>query len=136
MKWGDSLNRDFIIEQCRRLEVIHRDESEEAKQEDYLNCKWLLLHNEGHKELIDRFEKFIKDTACSDRKTARKWLKKNIAKSDDIIENLDVKYNRFVNDEVMNEADERTYDLNDGMCCIAYTLINIVDKKRYISKLK
>lgn len=46
---GDCLNRDFIIEQCRRLEVIHRNESEEAKLENYSNCKWLLLHNEGHK---------------------------------------------------------------------------------------
>ncbi|KYH30436.1 hypothetical protein CLTEP_26720 [Clostridium tepidiprofundi DSM 19306] len=70
-----------------------------------------------------------------DKKVAKRWLKKNIKKSNDIIKRLDEKYNRFVNDEIMNEEDEKIYNFNDGICCIAYTLLNIIDKRRYISKL-
>lgn len=36
----------------------------------------------------------------------------------------------------MNQEDERIYHMNDGAICITYTLINIIDKRRYISKLK
>ncbi|KYH28265.1 hypothetical protein CLTEP_27630 [Clostridium tepidiprofundi DSM 19306] len=60
------MNKKFIIEQCRRLDVMHREESEEVKQENDLNSKWILIHNEGHKELINKFENFLKDTDCKD----------------------------------------------------------------------
>jgi hypothetical protein len=130
------MNRNFLIEQCRRLEIIHKEESKEANQENYANCKWLLVHNEGHQYLIDKFKKFLEDTDCTDRKVARKWLKKNIKKSDDIIKDLDEKYNEFANDEVMSETDERTYSFNDGIWCIGLTLIEVINKERYISKLK
>ncbi|WP_187291585.1 hypothetical protein [Clostridium novyi] len=46
-----------------------------------------------------------------------------------------MKYNEFVNDEIMSDKDKRIYYLNHGICCIAYTLIKIIDGKRYISKL-
>ncbi|WP_027625733.1 hypothetical protein [Clostridium lundense] len=128
------MNNKFIIEQCRRLDVIYREESEELKQENCLNSKWMLVHNEGHKDLIDKFQKFLKDTDINDKKVARKWLRKNITKSNEIIKKLDEKYNKFVNDEIMSEKDERIYSFNDGVCCIAYTLLNIIDRKRYISK--
>ncbi|BDR67706.1 transporter [Clostridium tetani] len=130
------MNKNFIIEQCRRLDIIHREESEEIKQENDSNCKWILVHNEGHKELIDKFQKLLKDTDVNDKKVARKWLKKNITKSNKIIKNLDKKYNKFFNDEIMNDEDERIYNFNDGICCIAYTLLNIIDRRRYITKIK
>ncbi|MGY0372308.1 transporter [Clostridium sp. JNZ J1-5] len=130
------MNKKFIIEQCKRLDAIHREENEELKQENDPNCKWILIHNEGHKELIDRFEKFLEHTSTDDKRIAKKWLRKNIKKSNDIIKSLDEKYNRFANDEIMNEEDEKIYKLNDGICCIAYALINIIDRRRYISKLK
>ncbi|MBU5592684.1 hypothetical protein KQI89_13060 [Clostridium sp. MSJ-4] len=48
----------------------------------------------------------------------------------------DEKYNRFDNDEIMDKEDEKIYNLNDGICCISYILIDIIDRRRYISKLK
>lgn len=123
-----------MIEQCRRLEVIHQDENEELKQEDELNSKWLIIHNDGHKELMDDFVDFLKSIDNKDKRVAKKWLKKSIKRSNDIIEKLDVKYNDFANDEVMSQEDEIVYHMNDGAICIAYTLINIIDKRRYINK--
>ncbi|WP_315673280.1 transporter [Clostridium sp. 19966] len=130
------LKKRFMIEQCRRLGIIHQEESEELKQEDELNSKWLIIHNDGHKELMNDFVKFLKSTDNEEKRVAKKWLKKSIKKSNDIIKKLDAKYNDFVNDEVMNQEDERIYHMNDGAICIAYTLINIIDKSKYISKLK
>ncbi|ARC85991.1 putative transporter [Clostridium argentinense CDC 2741] len=128
------MNKNFIIEQCRRLEVIHQEESNKLKEEDELNNKWMLDHNDGHKELMSYFVSFLKNTDNIDISGAKKWLKKAIKKSNDIIKNLDEKYNHFSNDEAMNQEDERIYQMNDGVICIAYTLINIINKKRYISK--
>lgn len=65
----------------------------------------------------------------------KKWLKKTIRLSNDVISDLDKKYNNFKNDEDMSKEDEEVYHRNDGVLCIAYTLINIIDKKRYIAKL-
>lgn len=130
------LNKRFMIEQCRRLEVIHQEENDELKQEDELNSKWLIIHNDGHKEFMNDFVKFLKSTDNEDKRVAKKWIKKSIKKSNDIIKKLDEKYNRFTNDEVMKQEDERIYHMNNGAICIAYTLINIIDKRRYISKLK
>lgn len=129
------MNNKFIIEQCRRLDVIHKEESEEIKQDNDLNCKWILMHNKGHKKLIDKFEKFLEDINVNNKKVAKKWLNKNITKSNKIVKTLDAKYNEFVNGEIMSDEDKRIYYLNDGICCIAYTLIKIIDGKRYISKL-
>ncbi|MBY6757213.1 hypothetical protein HYH82_07780 [Clostridium botulinum] len=53
-----------------------------------------------------------------------------------MLKRLDEKYNRFTNDEIMSEGNEKIYNFNDGICCIVYTLINIIDRRRYISKLK
>jgi hypothetical protein len=128
------LNKNFIIEQCRRLEVIHQEESNILKEEDELNNKWMLAHNDGHKELMSYFVSFLKNTDNRDIRGAKKWLKKAIKKSNDIIKNLDEKYNHFSSDEVMDQEDERIYHMNDGIICIAHTLINIISKKRYISK--
>lgn len=128
------MNKRFIIEQCRRLDIIHREESKKIKQENDLNCKWILIHNEGHKELIDKFEELINDKDINDKKVINKWLKKHIRKSNNIIKSLDEKYNQFTNDEIMNEKDKRIYNFNDGICCIAYTLLNIIGGRRYISK--
>lgn len=128
------MNKKFIIEQCRRLEVIHQEESNILKEEDELNNKWMLDHNDGHKELMSHFVSFLKDTDSIDIRGTKKWLKKAIKKSNDIIKNLDEKYNHFSNDEAMNQEDERIYQMNDGVICIAYTLIDIINKKRYISK--
>jgi len=61
-------------------------------------------------------------------------VKESPKKSNDIIKNLDEKYNHFSNDEAMNQEDEKIYHINDGAICIAYTLTNIINKKRYISK--
>lgn len=130
------MNKKFIMEQCRRLDVIHTQESEQTEKENNSNCDWILIHNEGHKEVINKFKNFLKDTNVNDKKVARKWLKKSIKKSNNIIKSLDEKYNNFDNNEIMNEEDERIYNFNDGICCIAYTLINIIDGRRYISKLK
>ncbi|HCQ90771.1 MULTISPECIES: transporter [unclassified Clostridium] len=127
------MNKNFIIEQCRRLEVIHQEESDKLKEEE-LNNKWIFIHNDGHKKMMDYFLSFLKSTDNIDKRVAKKWLKKAQKKSDDIIKNLDEKYNHFSNDEVMNQEDERIYHINDGAICIAYTLTNIINKKRYISK--
>ncbi|AWZ48593.1 transporter [Clostridiaceae bacterium 14S0207] len=128
------MNKRFIIEQCRRLDIIHREESKKIKQENDLNCKWILIHNEGHKELIDKFEEFINYKDINDKKVIKKWLKKHITKCNNIIKSLDEKYNYFNNYELMNEKDEEIYNFNDGICCIAYTLLNIISGKKYISK--
>lgn len=130
------MNKKFIIRQCRRLDAIHIEESEELKQENNLNYKWILIHNEGHKELLYRFKRFLKDTNIDDKRIVKKWLRKNIKRSNNIIESLDEKYNRFDNDEIMDKEDEKIYNLNDGICCISYILIDIIDRRRYISKLK
>ncbi len=130
------LNKRFVIEQCRRLEAIHQEESDELKQEDEVNSKWLIIHNDGHKELISDFVNFLKSTDNEDKRVVKKWLNKSIEKSNNIIKKLDARYNNFANDEVMNQEDERIYHMNDGAICIAYTLINIIDKRKYISKLK
>ncbi|WP_291578483.1 transporter [Clostridium sp. UBA6640] len=128
------MNKNYIIEQCRRLEVIHQEESNMLKEEDELNNKWMLDHNDGHKELMSYFVSFLKNTDNRDIRGAKKWLKKAIKKSNDIIKNLDEKHNHFSNDEVMDQEDERIYHMNDGVICIAYILIDIINKKRYISK--
>lgn len=104
------------------------------KEEDELNNKWMLDHNDGHKELMSYFVSFLKNTDNIDIRGTKKWLKKAIKKSNNIIKNLDEKYNHFSNDEAMNQEDERIYQMNDGVICIAYTLIDIINKKRYISK--
>ncbi|WP_218783497.1 hypothetical protein [Clostridium botulinum] len=58
----------------------------------------------------------------------KKWLKKNITKSNDIIKSLDEKYNKFVSVEIINEENEKIYNSNDGICYIAYTFLNIIDR--------
>ena len=133
-KDGDTLNKKFIIEQCRRIEVIHQEESNELKEE--LNSKWMLIHNDGHRKIMDYFISFLNSVDSIDKRAAKKWLKKAKKKSNNIIKNLDERYNHFSNDEVMNQEDERIYYMNDGAICIAYTLIDIINKKRYISKIK
>ncbi|QAA32765.1 transporter [Clostridium manihotivorum] len=128
------MNKNFLIEQCRRLDVIHQKESYELTQEG-LDTKWLLVHNNGHKQLIDEFVNLLEETEETDRKVLKKWLKKIIRLSNEVISDLDKKYNNFKNDEDMSKEDEEVYHRNDGVLCIAYTLINIIDKKRYIAKL-
>ena len=130
----DIMNKKFIKEQCRRLKVIHRNESEEVIEENDLDDKWILVHNEGHEELINKLNGYL-EFILNNKRDTKRWLRKNIKKSNNIIKNLNKKYNNFVNDEVMNEEDEKIYDFNDGICCMGYTLINIIDGKMYISKL-
>ncbi|EPS50625.1 transporter [Clostridium botulinum CFSAN002367] len=62
------------------------------------------------------------------KRLIKKWLKKNITKSNYIIKSLYEKYNRFVNVEIINEEDEKIYNFNDGICYIAYTVLNIIDR--------
>lgn len=62
------LNKRFVIEQFRRLEVIHQEESDELKQENEVNSKWLVIHNDGHKELISDFVNFLKSTDNEDKR--------------------------------------------------------------------
>ena len=130
------MNKKFIIEQCRRLDSIHRKESEEVELENDLDCKWILVHNQGHKDLIDRFEKFLGNTHSTDKKDYIKWLKKNMKEANNIIKSLDEKYNNFYNDEIMSEKDDVIYNLNVGIVCISNTLLDVIYKRRYISKIK
>ncbi|WP_243190236.1 hypothetical protein [Clostridium faecium] len=68
------MNKKFIIEQCRRIEVIHQEESNELKEE--LNSKWMLIHNDGHKKIMDYFISFLNSVDSIDKRAAKKWLKK------------------------------------------------------------
>lgn len=69
------MNKNFIIEQCRRLEVIHQEESDKLKEEE-LNNKWIFIHNDGHKKMMDYFVSFLKNADNIDKRVAKKWLKK------------------------------------------------------------
>ncbi|WP_461612489.1 hypothetical protein [Clostridium sp. Marseille-QA1073] len=68
------MNKNFIIEQCRRLEVIHQEESDKLKKE--LGNKWILIYNDRHKKMMDYFVNFLKSTDDIDKRAAKKWLKK------------------------------------------------------------
>ncbi|MEG0371397.1 MAG: transporter [Clostridium sp.] len=131
-----NLNKKFIIEQCRNIQVMDKEESDKLRQEDEESNKPLIIHNDGHKKLIEDFMNFLNGTQNEDKKGVKKWLKKNIEKANNIVEKVDTKYNDFENDEVMNEEDEIIYYINEGVICMAYRLIDIIDKKSYVSKLK
>lgn len=131
-----NMNKKFLIEQCRRLDIIHQNESDELKQENEACNEWLIFHNEGHKKIISCFINFLESTEIRDKKVVKKWLKKQMKKSNEDIRVLDVKYSYFKNDEEMSKVDKKTYHMNDGANCIVQTLIYIIDGKRYISKLK
>lgn len=128
------MNKNFLIEQCRRLDVIHENESDELSQEGK-DTKWLIVHNSGHKRLIDEFLDYINNVEGINRQALKKWLRKRISQANQVIRKLDEKYNHFKHNEDMATEDEQIYYINDGITCIAYTLINIVDSKRYISKI-
>lgn len=130
------LNKKSLIEQCKRLVAIHEEESKEIKEEEQCGNEWVIIHNEGHNELINNFIDFLNKNNSNDKKVAKKWLRDNIKKSDKIINELEEKYNHFDNDEEMSPEDERTHFINDGSNCMAETLISIIDGKRYISKFK
>lgn len=130
------MNKTRLIKQCKRLLSIHAEESRELNQEEQLGNEWVIIHNEGHNELINNFIDFLNKDNLTDKKIAKRWLRNNIKKSDEIIHRLDEKYNYFQNDEEMSKDDDRTYFINDGVTCMAYTLMNIIDGKRYVSKLK
>ncbi|AEB76035.1 hypothetical protein [Clostridium botulinum] len=131
------MTKKFIIEQCRRLKIAHRQESEEVERQNRKNEKWLIPHNKGHEELIDKFiEQFDGwDNDNLDKKLCKKWLRKNIKKANVIIKDISKKYNDFESDDdILSKNDEKLYYINDGIDCMAKTLIMIINKKMYISK--
>ena len=137
---GDyNMKKSFILEQCRRIEVIHSEESEEAKAN---NEKWLIVYNEGYKEVINDFKSLLKSTGSNmgigknEKQVLKKWLKKVIKQSHSNITELDKKYNYVNNIEEISEEDKINYNFNFGMDCMAYTLIDILDRKLYVNKLK
>lgn len=130
------MNKTRLIKQCKRLVSIHAEEGRELNQEEQLCNEWVIIHNEGHNELINNFIDFLNKDNLTDKKIAKRWLRNSIKKSDEIIHRLDEKYNYFQNDEEMSKDDDRTYFINDGVTCMAYTLMNIIDGKRYVSKLQ
>lgn len=128
------MNRRRLIEQCRRLVAVHEEEKNEVRQGAELGNEWLVVHNEGHNELINNFIDFLNNNKSANKKVAKKWLRDKVKKSDKVIDELEEKYDYFHNDEKMSPEDERIHFINDGSNCMAETLINIIDGKRYISK--
>lgn|GEM_PF-1086615 len=127
------LKKKYLLEQCKRLKLIHTDETIQYIND---NNEWWVNHNKGHEILIDDFINYIDKTNQLDKNEVKKWLRKKMAYSNKIIKSLDIKYNLFINDEEMNEEDNYTYSLQDGIICISLTILEIVNKKKYISKRK
>lgn len=125
------LNKTKLLEQCRKARKIDTFENSLFNQE---YDSWWIDHNKGHELILEKLVKLLEVDKLPRKYDILKWLKKDITNSNKIIKNLDMKYNKFKNNEELNEQDSYIYSFNDGIVCEAILLISIVKGKTYLSK--
>ena len=125
------MNKRYLLEQCNRLKAIDKDEDLLHKHE---NNQWWLDHNLGHELILYVLVEYINDKEFLKKKELIKLLNREIRIANSIIKELDIKYNHFKNSEDMTPEDSYIYSSNDGICCEAMTLKDIIKRKRHISK--
>lgn len=120
------MREKFFLEQMNRLIKIYESET---PIDDY----WA-YHNIGHINCFKDINNYL-DKKAFDKKSMRKYLKKIIKNSTDIIKKFDEKYDYFKDIDIkMEKQDEKTYSINDGKNCFAYSMIAVINKKVYFNK--
>lgn len=125
------MKKKYFLEQCKRLKSIHAEESINFIND---NNEWWVNHNKGHELLINATIEYLEKSNQFNKNKIKKWLRMKLEESEKIINTLDIKYNLFINDEKMTREDSYTYSLQDGISCMSLTLLDIVNKRKYISK--
>lgn len=125
------MNKRYLIEQCKRMELVDIDENALFTS---TNNEWWKNHNNGHKILLEIFLDYINKKSLLNKNEIKKWLRKRIHMAQEKITTLDLKYDLINNDIEMSIEDSYIYSISDGIICEARTIIEIINKERYISK--
>ena len=125
------MNKRFLLEQCKRARVVTEDEMRLYAD---TNNTWWINHQKGHLYLIEALDAYLNSKDCINKKQLRQLLKKKIAVADNIINELDKKYDYFQNELEIDPDDEYIYSLNDGISCEGYQFRKIINKQKYYDK--
>lgn len=131
MKGDIILNKRYLLEQCKRLQFITKDENIFFENQ---NDEWWLNHNKGHEYICNEYIKFVESKKILTKKEIIKWMKGKLKESKKVIKSLDEKYIFFTKDDEMVPADNSNYSFNDGILCQVSTLRYIAYIKRYLDK--